>query len=133
MNTLDLYWHPEASEDLNAIVHQCSWYFGSASARKVRNQIWHDAELLQSHPRLGKVEPLLVGCTSLEYRSLLVDTHTKIIYTVHTDFVYIHLLWDVRQDEAKLPQAAIRRYQMHSESGFLLNESELDYGMKKEE
>ena len=73
----------------------------------MRNRIWHDVELLQSHPQLGRVESLLVGCTSLEYRSLVVDKVTKIIYTVHQEYVYIHLLWDVRRDEESIASDSI--------------------------
>lgn len=129
---MKLKWHPWAIEDQRHIVSYCRMKFGMVTSIEVREQIRHTVKLLKSHPHLGKVEPLLVGCTSLEYRSLLVDTHTKIIYTVHTDFVYIHLLWDVRQDEAYLPQVAIRRYQTNRESGLLLNEPEVEYGKPEE-
>jgi hypothetical protein len=94
----------------------------------VRNHIWHDAELLQSHPQLGQVEPLLAGCTSLEYRSLVVDKVTKIIYTVHLEYVYIHLLWDVRRDEDFLPQATMRRYQDFELEPIWASEPPIEYG-----
>lgn len=110
MKKLNLKWHPEAAFDLTAITRYCRWRFGKTTAREVRTKILHDAELLRVHPRLGSVEPALMGCTSLEYRALVVEAHTKILYTVHTDYIYIHLLWDVRQDNAKYRQAAARRY-----------------------
>ena len=123
-----LRWHPKASTDLNRIVWYCSQKFGKSTARQVRNHIWHDAELLQSHPQLGQVEPLLAGCTSLEYRSLLVDKVTKIIYTVHREYVYIHLLWDVRRDEDFLPQATMRRYQDFESEPIWASEPPIEYG-----
>ena len=123
-----LRWHPKASTDLNRIVWYCSQKFGKSTARQVRNHIWHDAELLQSHPQLGQVEPLLAGCTSLEYRSLVVDKVTKIIYTVHREYVYIHLLWDVRCDEDFLPQATMRRYQDFESEPIWASEPPIEYG-----
>lgn len=123
-----LRWHPKASTDLNRIVWYCSQKFGKSTARQVRNHIWHDAELLQSHPQLGQVEPLLAGCTSLEYRSLVVDKVTKIIYTVHREYVYIHLLWDVRRDEDFLPQATMRRYQDFESEPIWASEPPIEYG-----
>jgi plasmid stabilization system protein ParE len=123
-----LRWHPKASTDLNRIVWYCSQKFGKSTARQVRNHIWHDAELLQSYPQLGQVEPLLAGCTSLEYRSLVVDKVTKIIYTVHREYVYIHLLWDVRRDEDFLPQATMRRYQDFESEPIWASEPPIEYG-----
>lgn len=127
-----LRWHPKASTDLNRIVWYCSQKFGKSAARQVRNRIWHDVELLQSHPQLGRVEPLLVGCTSLEYRSLVVDKVTKIIYTVHQEYVYIHLLWDVRRDEESMPQATLRRYQDFESDSIWASEPLAEYGKVEE-
>ncbi|MCD8184074.1 MAG: type II toxin-antitoxin system RelE/ParE family toxin [Bacteroides sp.] len=115
MKKLNLKWHPEAAFDLATITRYCRWRFGKTAAREVRSKILHDAELLRTHPHLGPVEPLLTECTSLEYRALVVGAHTKILYTVHTAYIYIHLLWDVRQDNTKYLQAAVRRYSLSEE------------------
>lgn len=123
-----LRWHPKASGDLNRIVQHCSRKFGKSTARQTRNQIWRDAELLQTHLHLGRVEPLLVGCTELEYRSLVVDKVTKIVYTVHSEYVYIHLLWDVRRDEGRLPQMTLRRYQDFESEPTWASEPPPEYG-----
>lgn len=132
MEDRKLRWHPKASADLNRIVRYCSQKFGKSAARQVRNHVWHDAELLQTHPQLGRVEPLLVGCTSLEYRSLVVDKVTKIIYTVHREYVYIHLLWDVRRDEGYLPQMTLRRYQEFESEPVWASEPQVEYGKPEE-
>lgn len=129
MKKLNLKWHPEAAFDLTAITRYCSWRFGKTTAREVRSKILHDAELLRTHPYLGPVEPLFTECTSLEYRGLVVGAHTKILYTVHTDYIYIHLLWDVRQDNTKYFQAAVRRYGFsEEEQQNKVNEPPVVYG-----
>lgn len=77
MTNLTLKWHPEASHDLTAIAHYCNQQFNRNVARKVRDKILYSAGLLSHHPTLGIIDPLLAGCTSLEYRSLVADKYTK--------------------------------------------------------
>ena len=129
---MKLKWNPSAIEDQRAIVAYCKKQFGIIVSIEVREKIRHSAKLLKSHPQLGRVEPLLVGCTSLEYRSLVVDKVTKIIYTVHQEYVYIHLLWDVRQDEESLPQATLRRDQDFESNSIWASEPHTEYGKVEE-
>lgn len=125
---MKLKWNPGAIDDQRAIVDYCKKQFGVIVSIEVREKIRRSAKLLKSHPQLGRVEPLLVGCTSLEYRSLVVDKVTKIIYTVHREYVYIHLLWDVRRDEDFLPQATMRRYQVFESEPIWASEPPIEYG-----
>mgnify|MGYP006380526715 CR=1 FL=1 len=74
---MKLKWNPGAIDDQRAIVDYCKKQFGVIVSIEVREKIRRSAKLLKSHPQLGRVEPLLVGCTSLEYRSLVVDKVTK--------------------------------------------------------
>ncbi|MBQ8225196.1 MAG: type II toxin-antitoxin system RelE/ParE family toxin [Bacteroides sp.] len=123
MKKLKLKWHPEASVDLSVIIRYCRQRFGSGTARKVRDSLFYCAELLRTSPLLGPIEQKLQGCTRLEYRGLVADAHTQIIYTVHKEYVYIHLLWDVRKDDAYLPQAAVQRYHFsEEEQHWMVNE-----------
>ena len=110
INKRGLKWHPEASSDLTSITRYCNLKFGRKVAKEVRDKIVKDVELLPAYPKLGSIERLLIGCTSLEYRSLLSGKQTKIIYSIHDDYVYIHLLWDVRQDESRLSGKVVQRY-----------------------
>ena len=110
MKAMILKWHPLALADLSAIVEYCSTTFGRKTARNVRNKLIYTAELLCANSFIGSVEPLLKGCSQLEYRSLVADSHTKIIYTIHEDYIYIHLLWDVRQSELRMGKMAVNRY-----------------------
>lgn len=129
---MKLKWNPHAIEDQRAIVAYCRKQFGPIVSIEVREKIRHSAKLLKSHPHLGRVEPLLVGCTSLEYRSLVVDKVTKIIYTVHREYVYIHLLWDVRRDEGHLPQMTQHRYQEFESEPVWASEPQIEYGKPEE-
>lgn len=127
MKRLWIKLHSEASGDLRNIIKYCRESFGANVAREVRAKIIKNTSLLMGNPYLGKVEPLLNGCNSLEYRSLLVSEHTKLIYTVHTDYVYVHLLWDVRQDERNLKKQTVYRY-MTTDPSILANDPVTEYG-----
>lgn len=126
MKKLFLKWHPEAINDLNKIVFYCFQMFGKIVAERVGKNIVDKGESLNIYPYLGKVESSLIGCTSLEYRSLLVSEFTKLIYTVHTDFIYIHLLWDVRQDEKNIKRITLNRYKTANPT-HLSNEPIVEY------
>lgn len=126
MKEMKLKWHPLALADLSAIIKYCSTSFGKKTARNVRNKLVCSAELLCANPFLGSVEPLLEGCTKLEYRSLVADAHTKIIYSVHDGYVYIHLLWDVRQEELRMSKIAANRYTFFDQH-HTINEPQITY------
>lgn len=122
MTISTLKWHPEAVKDFIAIIRYCNLNFGRDTAKHVRNKILSRAELLIANPYLGIAEPTLSKCTSLIYRSLLVAPFTKIIYTIHEDYIYIHIIWDVRQHENKLVQATVTRYQIEDNQDNSVNE-----------
>ena len=125
---MKLKWHPLAIQDLTTIVDYCKASFGVSIALKVKWRITDSVKLLKHHPRLAPVEHQLDNCTSLQYRGLMVGSQTKVIYSVHADYVYIHLLWDVRQEEEKLGQTLLQRYS-HLKEGKndWLNEPYADY------
>lgn len=129
---MKLKWNSAAIEDQRAIVAYCKKQFGAIVSIEVRERIRHSAKLLKSHPHLGRVDPMLVGCTSLEYRSLVVDKVTKIVYTVHAEYVYIHLLWDVRRDEEFLPQSLLHRYKDFESDPIWASEPPVEYGKSED-
>lgn len=130
---MKLKWHPEAIEDVRKIVDYVKENFTADVALRVKDKINSSAKLLKLHPFLGPIEPLLEGCTTLEYRSLVTDTYTKIIYTVHADYIYIHLLWDVRQDEERMSKVATDRYALFEHHNrYSVNEPAVPYGSSEE-
>lgn len=54
----------------------------------------------KSFPLLGAKE-LSLEDEALAYRYLAIS-HNKILYTVEDHYIYIHLLWDCRQDPSRL-------------------------------
>ena len=58
-------------------------------------------ELLQANTLLGSIEPLLSNL-SIEYRSLIIYKHIKLIYFIYEDVLYFADIWDTRQSEDSL-------------------------------
>jgi|GEM_PF-945313 len=127
-----LKWHEDAVADFIAMLRYSNKVFGRGVAKEFRATVLHNVELLRTHPNLGRKDMFLTGNTTLEYRTLLVYTHVKLVYTVHVDYIYIHLLWDVRQEEKRLFKLIDRRYKsLGSEDINELNEPAMEYGGKE--
>ncbi len=74
----------------------------------------------------------MLGCTSLEYRKMVVHPYLKIIYSIHNEYIYIHIVWDVRQDENKLTNSVVNRYKnFDGSSVYNANEPEAEYSKAK--
>lgn len=74
--------------------------YGLSIASRVKDELEEKIFLLKSFPNMGTIE-LLLEEEPLTYRYLVVK-HNKILYTVEDDYIFIHLLWDCRQDPLRL-------------------------------
>ena len=77
--------------------------FGWNTARKVRAQFESRLSILQLFPNMGRDEDLLKNKDGLKYRSLALPP-TKIIYTIHSSYIYIHALWNTRRNPDDLSE-----------------------------
>ena len=79
--------------------------FGIRTAEKMMQQIDYCVLLLSLNPKLGKVEPILVG-HRYEYRSLVVHPHFKLVYYINEikDRIVITNFWDTRREPQTLIQ-----------------------------
>lgn len=105
---MKIIWNERAVDDLYLILMYCLDEFGRASAQKVRKKILDDIKLLRSHPFAGSKVDVFDGITSLEYRSILVN-QTKVIYSVHGNHIYIHVLWNTNKDDKMIGEELNRR------------------------
>lgn len=96
-----IVWHPEAKEDLRKILVYCRDEFGRETAMKVRDRLLSAVTNLSDNPMLGFKEQSLANITSLTYRSIIVR-QTKVVYTIHEDYIYIHLLWNTWRNPSNL-------------------------------
>ena len=74
--------------------------YGFSLASRVKDELEEKIFLLKAFPNMGTIE-LLLEEAPLTYRYLVVK-HNKILYTVEDNYIFIHLLWDCRQDPYRL-------------------------------
>ena len=73
-----------ADKELKSTVLYLQAEFGSRIRRRFMQDYRHILSLLRKHPHLGPVEPLLEGLP-LVYRSIVLGSLNKLIYTVQKD------------------------------------------------
>lgn len=107
---MKLIWHPLALDDMELIGIYCRNNFGYNTGTKVLRRLQQDVALLKSHPQLGHPEEELNDESSPlpVYRSLH-SGPTKIIYSVHDDYIYIHMLWNTRRNPLDFHREAMKR------------------------
>ena len=95
MSKAAVVWTSEALDDLLDIE---AFIEDASKAEKIIDQIIGKARQLEQFPLSGKK---LEMQTKQEYRFLLTGNY-KIIYSFRKDTVYIHTIFDSRQDPGKL-------------------------------
>ena len=75
--------------------------FGRKSKKRFRQRIRHIIGLLRKHPNLGPTEPLLAHRAKL-YRSIVITSLNKMVYTIQEDTIIIANIWDTRRDPSTL-------------------------------
>ncbi len=98
---MQVKWSAASRHELASAVEQCRRMFGNRVAERFLQHIAEEESRLANYPRLGKLEPLLVHET-LNYRSLVVHKHYKIVYFIQGDIIRIADLWDTRREPAAL-------------------------------
>ena len=92
-------WDELARQNQRDILAYGTQTWGRDAARKMRLHIKAEVERLAKFPLIGKVEPLLQG-RSLQFRSLVIHEHYKLIYHYDetTETLRIAALWDTRRE-----------------------------------
>ena len=79
---MQVKWDKRAMKRLDKATEYGLYKFGEITSIRFYQKIRSYDSLLAEHPRLGKVEPLLIG-RRFEYRSLVVHEHYKLIYYIN--------------------------------------------------
>ena len=93
-------WSEFAESQLDEIYCYYSKNISIQIAKKLTNNILLATQKLEYTPRLGQKEPLLENRVQ-NYR-YLIHTNYKIIYSINNEIVYIHDIFDTRQNPIKL-------------------------------
>lgn len=95
-----IVWTEQAQEDMDKIY--AFWQLQNPQyAIKLYNSFIDEAERLLSFPQIGHLENLLQHRNE-NFRSLVIDEHNKLVYTIEGEDIVIHTVWDCRQNPKKL-------------------------------
>ena len=102
---MQVKWDKRAMKRLDKATEYGLYKFGEITSIRFYQKIHSYDSLLAEHPRLGKVEPLLIG-RRFEYRSLVVHEHYKLIYYINEvkSRIVVSDFWDVRQEPQLLAE-----------------------------
>ena len=100
---MQVKWDKRALKQLDKATEYGFWKFGEITAIRFYQKVRGYDSLLTEHPRMGKVESLLVG-RRFEYRSLVVHEHYKLIYFINEakERIVITNFWDTRREPKRL-------------------------------
>lgn len=94
------------SDNAIALLDDIYNYYSKKSIKtavRLYNNLLDSAEPLKTFPQVGPLEPLLKEHPE-NYRSLVVEKHYKLIYTISPTLIEIHAVWDCRQDNWRLKE-----------------------------
>ena len=102
---MQVKWDKRALKRLDKATEYGLYKFGEITSIRFYQKIHSYDSLLAEHPRLGKVEPLLIG-RRFEYRSLVVHEFFKLIYYINEvkDRIVVADLWDVRKEPRSMKE-----------------------------
>lgn len=102
---MQVKWDKRALKRLEKATDYGLYKFGEITSVRFYQKIRSYDSLLAEHPRMGKIEPLLIG-RRFEYRSLVVHELFKLIYYINEvkDRIVVADLWDVRKEPRSMKE-----------------------------
>ena len=102
---MQVKWDKRALKRLEKATDYGLYKFGEITSVRFYQKIRSYDSLLTEHPRMGKIEPLLIG-RRFEYRSLVVHEFFKLIYYINEvkDRIVVADLWDVRKEPRSMKE-----------------------------
>lgn len=102
---MQVKWDKRALKRLEKATDYGLYKFGEITSVRFYQKIRSYDSLLAEHPRMGKIEPLLIG-RRFEYRSLVVHEFFKLIYYINEvkDRIVVADLWDVRKEPRSMKE-----------------------------
>ena len=94
---------PKALSRLDEIYNWLKLNVGENSAVKTYNAILDELGILEQHPKVAAVEPILEDLPK-EFRSLIINKKFKAVYYIDEQrgMVFVATIWDCRQDTQRL-------------------------------
>ncbi len=97
----NVLWSKRAEWSYGRIIGYIADSFGRTRAKQYARIVYREVNQLKTNPGLGQEEPLLAGAR-YEFRRLVIEDLTKIIYRVTDNSIEIVDVWDTRQNAEDL-------------------------------
>lgn len=94
-------WSSRALHEWENVVRYIFSEFGKKAADEFEQNIAKWEARIALNPELAHQEPLLADRTKL-YRGLIVSKHSKLIFYIEEEVLYIADLWDMRREPSQL-------------------------------
>jgi plasmid stabilization system protein ParE len=101
-----------AKVDIEEKVRYLKQEWGTALAKKAYGELMDKLALLATRPLMGSLVPELVNLGRTDYRILVHETHTKVLYRVDEErkVVEIQMVFGSRQDFQELLYKRLMRF-----------------------
>ncbi|MBQ8969005.1 MAG: type II toxin-antitoxin system RelE/ParE family toxin [Bacteroidaceae bacterium] len=90
-------WTKQAEQALDEIADFVLEEYGWDACDRFLYRVQHMAKLLEKHPHLGPIEPLLAN-RPMMYRSVVVGRLNKLVYRIFDNQIKIVDFWDARRE-----------------------------------
>lgn len=100
--SLQIQWTPIALQSLSEVFEYTYKTFGERQLRKLTRRIHDVTHRLVSFPLLGKREENLIEATNIEYRSIVVISEIKLLYTISDNSLFIEYVKNTKMDDATM-------------------------------
>lgn len=97
----EVEWSKKANRSRVSILAYGAQAFGVEIVQQLNDRIEDYVSRLAGNPLMGAIEPLLSN-RRLEYHSLVVHEHYKLVYRIEEPRIYIVDLWDTRREPNEL-------------------------------
>lgn len=94
-------WSSRALREWENTVRYIFREFGRKAAEEFEQDIFRWEKRIAVNPELAHQEPLLKNRSKF-YRGLIVSKHSKLIFYVENETVYVADLWDMRREPSRL-------------------------------
>lgn len=108
--SLHIQWTHVALLSLSEVFEYTFEKFGERQLRKLKTQISSTARCIATFPGLGKRETDLLKATGIEYRSVLVISQIKLLYTVSENTLFIEFVKNARMDDSTMLEKLNQNY-----------------------
>ena len=94
---MTIIWQTEASASFRQIARYIQKRFGRKARLDFTQKVRSAETLMKNQPNVGSIDPLFSDRTIM-YRSMIINSLSKMVYCVKDDAIHIVAFWDCRRE-----------------------------------